>query len=426
MKPDMKNFACVACLALLMAGCGEEETGPVEEVIRPVLAMKVGDATEFVGRSFPGRAKAVQEVDLSFRVSGPLITRSADVGDEAQEGEVLARIDPRDFEVRRSNVEAQLESERANLESMRKARPEKIRQTEAAVEKAEAALKLAVADFDRINSIKEEDPGAVSQALVDRTTEKKERAEAELRRAKEDLRIAQIGARAEDIAAKEAAIRSLEAAADAAGDYLGYTYLRAPFAGTIVATYVENFEDVRPKQPILRLLDTSQVEMIVNIPESLISTVPYVEEVTVTFDALPGREIPAVIKEVGSEASETTRTYPVTLIMDQPDDFTILPGMAGRARGRPSAEMQAERGGVGLEVPVSAVFSPETEDGSFVWVIDENALTVSLRKVSTGEITERGILVRDGLETGEWIATAGVHYLREGQKVRIRETGQEG
>ena len=88
--------------------------------------------------------------------------------------------------------------------------------------------------------------------------------------------------------------------------------------------------------------------------------------------------------------------------------------------------MQAERGGAGIEVPVSAVFSSETEVGSFVWVIDENTRTVSRRKVSTGDLTDHGILVRDGLETGEWIATAGVHYLREGQKVRIRETGQEG
>ncbi len=68
----------VAALALLpalfLAGCGQEEA-PEQSVVRPVRAIKVGNAAEFRQRSFPGRAKATQEVELSFRVAGPLITR---------------------------------------------------------------------------------------------------------------------------------------------------------------------------------------------------------------------------------------------------------------------------------------------------------------------------------------------------------------
>jgi multidrug efflux pump subunit AcrA (membrane-fusion protein) len=56
----------------------------------------------------------------------------------------------------------------------------------------------------------------------------------------------------------------------------------------------------------------------ISVPESLISYAPYVERTTVTFDAFPGFEVPAMIKEIGREASQATRTYPVPLIMGQP------------------------------------------------------------------------------------------------------------
>lgn len=405
--------------AVALIACGEDSGPPKKDVVRPVIAMQVADVATVNRRWFPGRAAATRQVDLSFRLAGPLVSRAADVGDEVSKRDVLARLDPREFEIKIRDATAQLERARANLKAMQQARPEEVRQAKAAVQKAEAAFRLAVADFNRITSIKAEDPGAVSQALVDRTTGKKEAAEADLRRAKEELRIAQVGARAEDVAAQEAEIRSLRAAVDAAKDNLSYTYLRAPFTGTVVATYVENFEDVRAKQPIVRLIDASQIEMTVDIPESLISLAPYVDDVVVVFDAFPGQEIPAKVKEIGTEASETTRTYPITLIMNQPKDVKILSGMAGKAQAR--GELPVELREAGVEVPLSAIFSAGEPDKSYVWVIDEQTKIVSRRNVVTGNLTDRGIRVREGLEPGEWIATAGVHYLFEGQQVRILE-----
>lgn len=60
------------------------------------MALKVADASGLLERAFPGRARASQEVNLSFRVSGPLITLPVEVGDKVQADDVLARIDPND------------------------------------------------------------------------------------------------------------------------------------------------------------------------------------------------------------------------------------------------------------------------------------------------------------------------------------------
>ena len=414
----LRDIALVLLPVVLLSACDSQpESVEKPEVIRPVKAMKVTDVTQMRLRWFPGRAKATREVDLAFRVAGPLITRPANVGDVVKAGDVAAQIDPRDFEVALRNVEGRLEAARAELAAMRQARPEDIRRLKAAVEKAQAANRLGEQEYKRITGIRDEDPGAVSQDMIDRVTEQRDRAAAELRRAREDLKIGERGARAEDIAAKDAEIRSLEASVESASDQLGYTHLRAPFDGTIVATYVENFEDVRAKQPIVRLLDTSRIEMTIDIAESLISLAPQVKDVTVVFDPFPDREIVAVIKEIGTEASETTRTYPVTLIMDQPEDITILPGMAGKATGRTVEEMAPDQ--TSVDIPVSATFTAGSSGQSFVWVIDEQSKTVSRREVKVGQFTDTGVRILEGLELGEWIAIAGVHYLREGQQVRL-------
>lgn len=343
-----------------------------------VRAVKVSDPADFAKRFFPGQARATQEVDLSFRVAGPLIERPINVGDEVPKGQELARIDPRDFEVELRNARGQLEQE-------------------------QAVLKRAEADYERIVRIKKQDPGAVSQASVDRARQL--------------------------VGSSQARIRSLQATVANAKNFLSYTYLEAPFDGIITATYVDNYQFVRARQPVARLIDHSQIEMIVNIPEGLIHHADYLlaagRVFIVTFDPFPNLEIEAEIKEIGREASRTTRTYPVTLIMDQPEDIKILPGMAGRATRVVAVPDMKDQSGI--IIPETAVFSPENSNMTYVWVIDDQAQTVSKRLVKVGELLDTGIKITDGLTAGEWIATAGVHYLQEGRQVRIlSETPKEG
>ncbi len=356
--------SAVFALTLLLSGCDRGEP-PELDLVRPIRAMKVGDLEAMGARSFPGRARAVQEVDLSFRVTGPLIARPVSVGDTVKEGELIARMDPRDFETR-------------------------VRQAEGNLQRARANEQRAQADLDRNLNIQRQDSGAISQAAIDRSQE--------------------------ELALAKADIAALEAAVDGAKDDLGDTALLAPYDGTIVNTFVENFQFVQARQPIVRLLDKERIEFVVNIPETMISLINYVEDIEVEFDAFQGVRIPAEISEIGTEASETTRTFPVTLIMDQPEQGSILPGMAGRASGNvrpPDAEDQLD-----IIIPVTAVFTPQVEEKSYVWVIDETTNTVSRREVDIQALVSSGLVVKAGLEPGEIIATAGVHFLSEGQQVR--------
>ncbi len=353
----------------LLMGCEE----PIEKPsIRPVLATQVGSPEEFINRTFTGQANPSQEVNLAFRVQGPLVALPIAVGDEVRKGDVIAKIDPRDYEVNLRNVQG----------SLQRGRAEETR---------------AQADLQRLLDIYEEDPGATSQAAIDRARENRD--------------------------SSRANIASLVAAVEAAEDALGYTQLSAPFDGTIVATYVENFEDVRAKQPVARLVDTSKVEMIINVPEGVISYAPYVERIDVVFDSFPDVTLSAQILEIGREATETTRTYPVTLVMDQPDGVQILPGMAGTARG---TERPREGEVPRIILPSTAVASDQTGT-RFVWILTPEAddvATAQRREVTVGKLTPLGVEVTSGVQPGDLIAVAGVNVLREGQKVRVSQPAE--
>ncbi len=399
----------------LLWGCEEQKVQ--REIIRPVRSMRVGDAKELERRPRPGRAKATQEVNLSFRVSGPLVSLPVNVGDEVKKGQVLARIDPNDFQVRLRNTEGQLARARAEFQAMKTcARPEEIRRLEAAVREAQANFRQADLEYKRFAKALE--TRAVSKNVVDRKLEQRTAAEERLKRAREDMQIGRKGARDEDIAAKQAEIMSLQAKVQTAKDDLRYSSLRAPFDGKVAAKFVENFQDVRAKQAVVRLVDNSEIEFVVDIPENLIGLAKYVTAAKVRFDAFPKHEIPAKIKEVGAEANLTTRTYPVTLIMKPPEGVEILPGMAGVAWGDVKLPENLET--QGYVIPISSVFSKEGK--SFVWIIDEKEKKVGKKEIKVlGELSSQGIRVA-GLKAGVCIATAGVNLLREGQKVRLQKS----
>ncbi|NLE36963.1 MAG: efflux RND transporter periplasmic adaptor subunit [Pirellulaceae bacterium] len=404
--------------ATTLVGCRQAASEP--EPTRPVRAIKVGDVKAIQGREFPGRANARKEVDLSFRVSGPLISLPVDVGSTVKAGDVIAAIDPRDFQTALDSALANLGRAQASLTAMQRgARPEEIEQLRAALAEAEAIFRQSQAEHERNTSLRPS--GVVTQAEFDISLALRDRNAARVTKAKEDLNIGMTGARPEDIEAKQAEIRSLEAAVANARNQLNDAVLAAPFDGNVAARYVDNFQTVQAKQPVVRLLDVTTIEVTVQVPENLISLASRVGGVVCRFDAFPGREFTGRVTKIGAEASQTTRTFPVTVELDQPEDVRILPGMAAVVSARPKeAEEAADNA---IVVPPGAVFAAESGQQSYVWVVDEKTRRVARREVETGQLTPVGIAITKGLHPGEWIVTAGVNSLRENQEVKIPQEG---
>jgi RND family efflux transporter MFP subunit len=218
---------------------------------------------------------------------------------------------------------------------------------------------------------------------------------------------------------KEGDFKNAEAALHAARQDIKYTKLSAPFGGTVAERYVERAEEVQAKQSVLAIQDEGQLEIKVNVPESIVSRVDRVGQsgqvpVYATFDAAPDRRIELNFKEVSTRADEATQTFQVTLLMEAPEGVTILPGM--------TANVVADLGSVKEEtrfyLPVSAV-TAGADLAAFVWVVDEESMTVSKQPVEAGRMSGWNIEVESGIEPGSRIVTAGVGYLAEGMKVRL-------
>jgi RND family efflux transporter MFP subunit len=356
-------------LLLLLTSCAEKEQ-PAEP-IRPVKAIQVTSSVSASEQiAFPGTLRALKRADLSFRVDGTVILRDIYVGYQAKKDEILIKLDPREYEV-----------------SLRKAQGK--------VESIVAQLNFAERDHERMQNIYKKDPGAISVSLIDRKKETVNQLKAELQVAKSEV--------------------------DKASDDLSYTLLKAPFDGIISAIYVENYEQVRAKQPALRLLDSDEREMEINIPERHIGL--FIKDAshitfTVKLDAFPDEQFNASVKEMGTETSSSTQTYPVTLsIKDIPPGISLLAGMSGIAIFKDPYTQASKRL---IKLPKSAISTDA--NGPFVWTVDPQSekvkkVTVKLENGTTGDF----VMVKSGLNVGDWVVVAGTSFLSEGQKVKLTQ-----
>ncbi|GAB4229273.1 MAG: efflux RND transporter periplasmic adaptor subunit [Chlamydiales bacterium] len=354
-------------ILLFLTSCRQEVH---EQSPRPVKTIQVKE-TSFLENEivFPGTLRAFKRADLSFRVDGIVIMRDIYVGYRTQKGELLMQLDPREYEIALKKAEGNLESVQAQLD-------------------------FASRDFQRMQHIFERDPGAISESYLDRKEESRNKFEAQ--------------------------ISVAQAEVEQAADNLSYTSLNAPFNGIITAIYVENYEQVRAKQSVLRLLDTEEREMEINVPEKLVNSLLEGKDrlyFEVRLDAFPDENFKGTIKEIGTEASSTTQTFPVTLSLeDIPVEISLLAGMSGRALLKQPLEGLKDNT---FKIPKSAIF---TEDGerTYVWIVDPMTQTVHKQAVTTdGTYKGNAIIIREGLSNGDIIVTAGTHFLVEGQQVKI-------
>lgn len=204
------------------------------------------------------------------------------------------------------------------------------------------------------------------------------------------------------------------------------TQLLALFDGIIAKKLVRDFENVRAKQPVLILQDTTNLKIEVTIPEAdAVRTVPNLtlEQRTarikpiVIVTALPDRSFPAHITEFSTTADPVTRTFGATLRFDPPDDVSIKPGMTATVRIHLSSRAQIAAGAAEISIPASAAITDETGQ-AFVWVIEPGSMAVKRTPVQLGNLSGTRVFVPSGLVSGQQIAISGVHQLRDGMIVR--------
>jgi RND family efflux transporter MFP subunit len=365
-------------------------------------------------RSFPGKVEASKKVELAFQVPGLLVKLPVKEGQRVAKGEVIAQLRQDEFQARLKALQGQLDQARAGLQALQSGeRPEQRLRLEAQVRAAQAKLANARTEFNRYDQLLRSNAASRSDFDLAQTA---------YRVAREDHKAAvqmlEKGtiARQEDIEAKEAEVRGLEGRVVEANIQLEDSTLHAPYDGVIARRFVEQNQNVRAKEPVVKFQDVDEIDVIVDVPEAVMAAdirQADIVQLLAEFSGAPGLQFPVHIKEVAQRADPVTQTFQIRVALKAPPDVNVLPGMTATVT---LTYRRARVLGDRILVPISAVFKDATGE-QVAWVLGPDQ-TVTRRPVKLGAATGGQIEIVDGLQPGDRVAVAGVTFLREGMKVR--------
>jgi RND family efflux transporter MFP subunit len=398
---------------LLVGGCSRPD--PVQpEQIRPVKTTVVGVGGEARQRVFSGRVEASRAADLTFTVPGVLMQLPVTEGQSVAKGDVIAQLRDDEFRARLQTLQGQLDQARAALRSLQAGeRPEERLRRETQLRAAEARLVNARAESERNGvMIKTQ---AISRQEFERGETAYRVAQEEYQAAKRMVEMATIG-REEDIDAREAEVRALEGRVVEANIQLADTTLRAPYDGVIARRFVDVNQNVRANEPVVRFQDADEIDIALDVPESVMISDIRTADIVEMFAELsgaPGVRVPVRVREIAQVADPATQTFNVRVAMKATPGLSVLPGMTA------SVTVTYRRAGIlgsRMLVPISSVVNDSSGE-QVAWVLGPDQ-TVSRRPVKTGEVTGGQIELLEGLQPGDRIAVAGGTFLRDGMTVR--------
>ena len=361
----MRTGAYILLLAgFVLAACGESvET--MEENLRPVRYMTIGDVNVSRIRSFSGTSQSSRESRLSFKVSGTIVDLPVQNGQRLNAGDLIAELDSASYV---------LQSQQA----------------QAALVEAQANDRRADANYERTKGLYANDNASLNDLEAARA--QAESARAVVASATKALEIARLNA--------------------------SYTRLNADTDCSIASLDVQVNENVQAGQQVATVSCGDEFEVNLDLPESLIGSVGPDTPVSIRFGAIPGEDFGGSISEVAVASASGSAAFPVVIRIDgtHPD---LRSGLAADVTFQ--FESGAAQGGVVL--PVSAVIN--RPEGTFAFVAEpvepQGEAIVRQRPVTLGELTESGIEVMQGLEVGDRVVTAGISVIRDGQRVLISE-----
>jgi len=351
-------------LLLGLVSCGDTGDALSEAPLRQVRSIVLSSGSGFIEASYSGTLRAAQEASLSFKISGTVRNIAVKVGDSVVRGEIIASLDPSIYE----------------LESQRQ---------QASLSQAEAALRNATSNYERVRRLYEN--GNQSLSALDDARSNYDSATATVETAKRALEIANLD--------------------------LSYTQLQAEADCAIASVDAEQGENVSQGTQIFYANCGTQLEVSLNIPESVIASIKKDMPVDVSFSAIPDETFSGRVNEVGISAVQGGSTFPVTVTLDEPYSGELIAGLSADVVF--SLANNSRAGGAALTVPSFAV--SENESGPYVYVldlIDEDRATVNMQPVVVGSVRGDSIEIASGLVPGMYVVTAGVSVLRDGMEVK--------
>lgn len=349
------RFLLVLATASLLAACSRP--APPEEPVRSVKLLTVGVGALQSSLEYSGDVRARVESRLGFRVAGKIVKRQAELGQHVKAGQVLAQLDPKDYQLATDAARAQLAS-------------------------ATTQRDLAAADLKRYQALK--DQNFISGAEL-------ERREATLK-------------------AAQATLDQARAQLSSQGNQAAYTTLVADVSGVVTGIDAEPGQVVAAGTPVVRIAQDGPRDVVFAVPEDKVAQIALGSEVAVRGWS-GGATLAGAVREVAASADAATRTYQVKVAIDSAE----APALGSTVYVTPKVLSHA--GIPAIKLPTSAL--RQEGQATAVWVYDPTSSTVKSQPVQIATADGNEAVVAAGLTPGMQVVATGVHVLSPGQKVMV-------
>ena len=387
-----RQIAAVCALAGALASCSPRPTeavGPEQVPVR-VRQPRKTEAAAVVAVS--GSVMSPESPsNVAFLVSGKVVNVGPREGDAVKAGQILAAIDPTDYQTAVDAAAAQTAAAKAALAKTESpARPE-------ALEQARVAFERAQDEHRRMKQLYE------AKSLAPNDYEKFRAAYESVRQQYEQARA---GGQKEDREQARAMCEQAAAAEREARKRLADATLVAPLDGFVAGRSVEVGDTAAAGRPVFQIVQLDPVEVMVGVPETDIHLVRTGQKAAVRIPALPGEIFIGSVRLINVAADPTTRTYMVRIAVPNPKR-TLRLGMIAEA------EIQGDKPRTVMTLPGDAIVR-DPQGASTVFVYFPNQGRVYARRVETGTVLGTGVQIKSGLDGTEQVVIAGQHKLREG------------
>ncbi|WP_295914039.1 efflux RND transporter periplasmic adaptor subunit [uncultured Xanthomonas sp.] len=188
---------------------------------------------------------------------------------------------------------------------------------------------------------------------------------------------------------------------------LSYATVVAPISGVIASRSIKTGNFVQINTPIFRIVDDSRLEATLNVPERELATLKTGQPVTLLADALPGKQFRGRVDRIAPVVDAGSGTFRVVCAFDEGAE-ALQPGMFGRIR------IDYDQRADALVVPRLALL----DDGEPA-VFRVVAGKVARVPVTLGYAEGPWVEIRQGLQAGDQVVTAGKVALRDGSRVQV-------
>jgi RND family efflux transporter MFP subunit len=341
-----------------------------------------------------GALAADERIVVSSEVEGRIAEMTIDLGSFVRQGDVIAKLDSRDFELRLADSQAALQQVRARLGIA--SEQDRVDPAETAtIRQAKASLDDVTLRVNRVRQLRAR--GVVSQQDLDQAEANFRIAEARYQAAQEEVNnlLAQLDQRRTQLAI---ARRELEK-----------TVIYSPITGSVVERSLTAGEYVRKNERVATLVKTNPLRLRADVPERYAGQVYAGRQLSFSVDALPGKTFQGKIARLSPAVSTETRSLAIEAEIENRAN-ELRPGYFARA------QVVVEPGAKAVVVPAKAVVA--YVGVLKVFVVEKDHAVERQVKLGTklGDLVE----ITDGVRPGELVITTNLNRMFDGARVRSR------